>query len=160
MKTRLIRAVAMVAAVACNTDEGSAPVWTSLTLSPPPNAVGVSRGDTLRMWFDMPVDSASCAARFTLHTGDTLGPAVAGHMRFADGYRQMMLVPDAPMAPSSLHFAHMRDSMMTREGWSGGMGGGMMGTGMMGGRRMMFGAMPAGAVRMGDGMGWSFTTGP
>jgi len=54
------------------------------------------------------------------------------------------------MAAGTTYFAHMRDSVMVRQG-----GGGMMG----GGQMMMFMEPPTGAMRMGGGMGWKFTTG-
>lgn len=132
-----------------------APVSASVPVAPAPNAADVSRGDTIRMWFDMPVDSASCLNRFTLHMADSTGEAVPGRMTFGDGYRHMMFVPDSLMRAGTRYFAHMRDSVMMREGMhDSGMGGQMDG-----GRVMMMGDIPAGAMRMRDGMGWSFTTG-
>lgn len=146
---------ALVALGACSEPmSGNVSVTVSAT-SPAPNAMGVTRGDTIGLLMDMPMDSASCAMRFTLHRGDSTGPEVSGRFSFGDGYRRMMFIPDSLLEPDTRYFAHMRDSMM--------MGSGMhandMGGQMMGGGRMMMGSLPAGAVRMGDGMGWSFTTG-
>lgn len=123
--------------------------------SPAPNATGVSRGGTIGLLMDMPMDSASCAMRFTLHRGDSTGAEVPGRLQFGDGYRRMMFIPVSLLEPGTLYFAHMRDGMTMGSGMhTNGMGGQVMGGG-----RMMMGSLPAGAVRMGDGMGWSFTTG-
>jgi hypothetical protein len=158
MTYRLLAAVAALAGAAACSDSlmlGTTTVNVS-AVAPAPNAVNVARGDTIRMWLDMPVDSTSCAMRFTLHVGDSTGPAVPGRMLFGDGYRQMMFVPDSMMRPGTRYFAHMRDSVMMRRAMhDDGMGGQMMGGSWM----MMTGQMPQGAVRMGDGMGWAFTTG-
>lgn len=123
-------------------------------VSPAPNSPAVARADTIRLWMDMPMDSATCAMRFTLHRGDSTGVEVPGRLRFGDSYRQMMFIPDSLLEPGARYFAHMRDSMMMGSGMhADGMGGQMMG-----GTQMMMGSLPAGVVRMGDGMGWSFTT--
>jgi hypothetical protein len=156
--TRAILAAAAIGVAACSEAmmTGFGPVSTSVAVSPTPNASAVARTDTVRVRFDMPVDSVSCLTRFALHMGDSTGTAVAGRMWFGDGYRQMMFVPDAPMQPGTRYFGHVRDSVMMRQGMhDSGMSGSMMGGGWM----MMTGQMPAGAVRMSDGMGWSFTTG-
>jgi hypothetical protein len=86
---------------------------------------------------------------------DSAGAGVPGRMMFGDGYRQMMFVPDSLMQPGTRYFAHMQGGVMMRESMhDDGMGG------QMGGRpTMMIDQMPQGAVRMGDGMGWAFTTG-
>lgn len=128
-------------------------VAASVTVSPAPNASNVPRGDTIEMMANVALDSASCGARFSLHVGDSTGAVVPGHMRFGDGYQRMMFVPDSALQPGTRYLAHMRDSVMV--------GNGMGGMGMMGGQRqtMMFTQLPAGAMRMGAGMGWSFTTG-
>lgn len=102
-----------------------------------------------------PVDSAWCVARFTLHMGDSTGLAVPGRMMFGDRYRQMMFVPDSMMRPLTRYFAHMRDSVMMRDA----MRDDGMGRQMGGGRMMMIGDIPAGAMRMRDGMGWPFSAG-
>ena len=157
MRKTIVAAGMLAAAAGCSESSGpmDAPVSVSVTVAPAPNAMNVSRGDTVRMWLDMPVDSASCVLRFTLHMGDSTGVAVLGRMMFGDGYRQMMFVPDSLMRSGTRYFAHMRDSVMMREGMhDDGMGGQMDG-----GRVMMMGDIPAGAMRMRDGMGWSFTTG-
>lgn len=151
-------AVALAAgAAACSdsTAPDATPISASVTLAPTPNAVDVSRADTIRMWFDMPVDSASCLMRFTLHMSDSTGAGVPGRMMFGDGYRQMMFVPDSLMQPGTRYLAHMQDGVMMRESMHDDGMGGQMG----GGRTMMIDQMPQGAVRMGDGMGWAFTTG-
>jgi hypothetical protein len=157
MRKTILAAGMLVAAAGCSESSGpmGAPVSASVTVAPAPNAMNVSRGDTVRMGLDMPMDSASCVLRFTLHMGDSTGVAVPGRMTFGDGYRQMMFVPDSLMRPGTRYFAHMRDSVMMRDGMhDDGMGG------QMGGQRMMMmGDIPAGATRMRDGMGWSFTTG-
>jgi hypothetical protein len=140
---------------ACSDSTAPTPVTPTVAVSPAPNATGVGRGDTVLMTLDMPMDSASCLNRFILHVGDTTGMIVPGHMEFADGYRQMMFIPDGPMDAGTEYFAHMRDSVMVRSDTDG-MGG--MG-GMMGGQMMMFMDPPAGAMRIGGGMGWRFTTG-
>ena len=139
----------------------NSPVSASVSaLSPAPNASNVSRRDSIMLWTDMPMDSASCLARFSLHMGDATGPVVPGHMAFGDGYRRMMFVPDSMLRPGATYFAHAQDGMMSRGTWSGGtMMGGGMGSGMMGGQPMMFDNPPTGAMRMSDGMGWTFTTG-
>lgn len=149
--------IAVAAACAGSTMPGTGAVSASVTaVSPAPNALSVSRGDTIEMTVDMPMDSASCRARFTLHVGDSAGVAVPGHMRYGDGYRQMMYVPDSLLQPGTRYFAEMRDSVMVGDGM-----GGMSDQGMMGGQHqtMMFAQIPAGATRMGSGMGWYFTTG-
>jgi len=154
---RLLVVVALAGLAACSDTAGPATAAVSVSaVAPAPNAANVARGDTIRMWLDMPMDSASCAMRFTLHVGDSTGTVVPGRMTFSDGYRQMMFVPNSLMQPGTRYFAHMRDSVMMRGGMhDNGMGGQMMGGGWM----LMTGQMPQGAVRMGDGMGWSFTTG-
>ncbi len=156
MKNLFIAAVLVAGTAACSDPSSPATVVTSsVVVAPTPGAAGVARGDTIRMWLDLPMDSAWCATRFVLHRGDSLGPMVPGRTRLADGYRQMMFVPDSLLAPGTRYFAHLRDSLMTREGWGGGMMGGSR---MDGPRRMMIGDMPAGAVRVGGGVGWAFTT--
>lgn len=159
MRRVVLAAATALGIVSCTDSSGpnGEPVSLSVTVAPAPNAVNVSRGDTIRMWFDMPVDSASCSTRFALHMGDSTGAMVPGRMMFGDGNRQMMFVPDSLMLPGTRYFAHMRDSVMMRESVHGdGMGGSMMGGGQ---RMMMNGDMPRGALRMSDGMGWTFTTG-
>lgn len=153
----LLAAAVVTSAAACSdsTAPDATPISASVTLAPTPNAVDVSRADTIRMWFDMPVDSVSCLNRFTLHMADSTGESVPGRMMFGDGYRQMMFVPDSLMRAGTRYFAHMQGGAMMRESMhDDGMGG------QMGGRRtMMIDQMPQGAVRMGDGMGWAFVTG-
>lgn len=146
-----------VLAAACSdgTGPGADPAPASLVVSPSPAAVNVGRGDTIHVRFSVAVDSASCAARFLLHRGDANGSMVPGQMRFADGYRHMMFIPDSMMAPQQRFFVHMRDGMMTRGGMPGNMGGGMGG-----GPHTMLMTPPTGAMRMGDGgVGWGFSTG-
>jgi hypothetical protein len=153
--------VATAAGCKDSTDTASSTVTPSLTVSPAPNAMHVARGDAIGLMVDRALDTASCRARFTLRVGDSTGALVPGRMQFGDGYRQMMFVPDAPLQAGTRYVAHMRDSVMVGNGM-GGMGM-MGGTAMMGGQNqmmvMMFTQMPAGAMRMGDGMGWYFTTG-
>lgn len=127
-------------------------------LSPAPGARDVSPGDTVRLQMDMPMDSASCAMRFTLHRGDSRGAEVTGRVRFDDGERSMLFIPESPLEPGMVYFAHMRDGMTMSSAAHG--GNGMMGRdAMMSGSTMMAGTIPAGAIRMSDGMAWSFTTG-
>jgi|SRR5579859_2456512 len=156
-------ACALVLATGCSdmTGAGGGSVRASLTVSPAPLAANISRLDTVQITFPMAVDSASCAQRFLMHRGDSTGPVVMGRMSFTDGYRHMTFVPDSIMLAHQAYFVHVRDSMMTYGGTSGGMGGGMggMGGGMSGTRQMMMMVPPAGGMRMGDGAGWSFTTG-
>jgi hypothetical protein len=157
MRSLVFTVAAAAVAAACSDNSGPdmALFSASVTVAPAPSATNVSRGDTVRMWLDMPMDSASCGMRFTLHLGDSTGVAVPGRMMFGDGYRQMMFVPDSLMRAGTRYFGHMRDSVMMRETMHGdGMGGQMNG-----GRMMTMGGIPAGASRMRDGMGWSFTTG-
>ena len=160
MKARLPTLVTLLAvgvASACSdaTAPGSTTVSPSVTVAPSPNALNVARGDSVSMMFDMPMDTASCRSRFTLHMGDSTGAAVAGRMRYGNGYQRMMFVPDSLLRPGTRYFVHMRDSMMVGNG-TGGMS-------MMGRQHlmtiMMFTQPPAGATRMSDGIGWSFTTG-
>lgn len=126
-------------------------------LSPAPGARDVSLGDSVQLMMAMPMDSASCAMRFTLHRGDSLGAEVPGRVRFDDGYRRMRFIPDVPLEPGMLYLAHMRDGMTMSSAAHGGTG--MMGGGtMMSGVSMMTGTIPVGAIRMSDGMAWSFTT--
>lgn len=137
-----------------STSASATTVTPSVAVSPAPNAMNVARGDTVEMMVNMAMDTASCRARFSLHVGDSTGAAVSGHMRFGDGYQQMMFLPDSLLRPGTRYFAHMRDSVMV--------GNGMGGMGMMGRQSnmmiMMFTQPPAGVTRMGDGMGWYFTT--
>ncbi len=149
--------VAVAAACADSTAPGTGMASASVTaVTPAPNAVSVSRGDTIGMTVDMPMDTASCRVRFTLHMGDSAGAVVSGHMRFGSGYRQMTFVPDSVLQPNTRYFAHMRDRVFVGDGM-----GGMSMQGMMGGQSQMmtFSQLPAGAMRMGSGMGWYFTTG-
>lgn len=154
----VIRGVCVLMATgACADMAGPAgSVQASLAVSPAPSAINVGRGDTVRVTFPMAVDSASCAQRFLMHRGDSTGPLVMGRMGFTDGYRHMMFVPDSTLLAHQAYFVHVRDSMMTYGGMSGGMGG--MGGGM-GGSRQMIMVPPTGGMRMHDGAGWSFTTG-
>ena len=148
--------VAALGAACKGSTAPSSTVSASVVVSPTPNAMSVPRGDTIQMVVNMPMDTASCRARFTLHMGDSTGVAVPGHMLFGDGYRQMLFVPDSLLGPGARYFAEMRDSVMVGDGM-----GGMSDQGMMGGQHqtMMFTQMPTGAIRMGSGMGWYFTTG-
>lgn len=146
---------ALLALAACT--DSNMPAGSTVNVSavaPAPNAQNVARGDTLGMVMDMPMDSASCAMRFTLHLGDSTGAEIPGRLLFSDGYRRMMFIPDTLLAPGTRYFAHMRDSMMM----GGALHGDGMGGQMMGGSQMMMGSMPAGVVTMSDGMGWFFTT--
>jgi Big-like domain-containing protein len=149
----------MLGLAACGGDTTAviAPVSTPvLALSPAPNASNVSRRDTIMLQVGTPMDSASCVNRFRLQIGDSTGAMVPGHVMYGDAYRRMMFVPDSMLLSGSTYFVHVQDGMM-----SGGtmMGGGGMGSGMQGGSPMMFDQPPAGAMRMSDGMGWTFTTG-
>ena len=163
MMRRFLAAAVLAGTAACSNRMGSETMMgtgtTAMSVSavtPLPNTASASRADTIRMWLDMPMDSASCATRFTLHMGDSTGPAVPGRMTFMDGYRQMMFVPDSLMRPGTQYFAHMRDSVMMREPMHANGMGGMMAEAGMG---MMTGRMPAGVGRMSNGVGWAFTTG-
>lgn len=157
MKTLIPLPVTLLLAAACGGATGPGPVAATLSaVSPAPNAAGVARGDTVRLWLDMPMDSAGCVMRFSLHVGDSTGAEVPGRVMFGDGYRQMLFVPEAPLQPGTRYFAHVRDGMTMRGGMhDNGMGGMMNAGGMM----TMTGGMPPGVMRMRDGMGWSFTTG-
>ncbi len=146
------------AGTACvnSTMPGSSTVSASVTaVSPTPNTLSAARGDTVVMTVSMPMDTASCRSRFTLHMGDSTGAAVPGHMSYGGDYTRMMFVPDSLLQPGTRYFAEMRDSVMVGDGM-----GGMSGSGMMGGQHqtMMFAQMPTGAIRMQSGMGWYFTT--
>jgi hypothetical protein len=153
----LVPLLSVAIAVGCTnvTDPVASAVTPSVTVSPAPNASNVARGDTIVMSVNLAMDTASCRTRFTLHLGDSTGAAVPGHMRFGNGYQQMRFVPDSPLQPGTRYFALMRDSVMV--------GDGMGGMGMMGRQQsmmvLMFTQPPAGAIRVGAGMGWSFTTG-
>jgi hypothetical protein len=154
MTRQLAAAAALLVLAACSDTTTPGTSVTVASISPAPGAVGVARGDTIGLLMDMPMDSASCVMRFTLHRGDSTGAEVPGRLRFDDSYRRMSFIPDSLLDPETRYFAHMRDGGMMASGVHiGGMGGQMMGG------RMMMGAMPAGTVRMKDGMGWSFTTG-
>lgn len=156
MKTTFLLMAVLAGATGCMDSMHDATVAVSVSaVSPAPSAGAVARGDTIRSWMDMPMDSASCAMRFTLHVDDSLGAPVAGRLLFADGYREMMFVPDSLLQPGTSYFAHMRDGMTMPGGMHSGASGGMMGGGTM----MMSGHMPPGVVRMADGMGWTFSTG-
>lgn len=146
---------AIVALGACSESMTSNASVTVSSVSPAPYAVDVAHSDTIEILMEMPMDSASCALWFTLHRNDSTGAEIPGRFRFGDGYRRMMFIPDSLLEPATRYFAHMRDSMTMNTGMHGnGMGGQMVGGG-----RMMTGSLPSGAVRMRDGMGWSFTTG-
>jgi len=142
-------AIAAAALAACSSMT-EAPMSLNVTASvaPAPAATGVSLTAPVTMDTPMAMDTTTCIGRMLLTVGDSLGPAVPAHLTFGNGYRRMVLQPDAPLAPMTTYFVHVRDSMMTQNG--------MMGSGM--GQMMMFDP-PAGAMRMRDGMGWTFTTG-
>lgn len=147
-------ALFILAAGCSDTTSMMSPVSASVSaLSPAPNSTNVSRRDTVMLWTDMPMDSASCLGRFRLHMGDSTGTLVPGRIMFGDNYGRMMFVPDSMLQAGTMYFAHVQDGMM-----SGGSGMGS-GSGMGGSRPMMFDQPPAGAMRMADGMGWTFTTG-
>jgi hypothetical protein len=167
--------VAGVLVAACSHEAmapaAGAPISAHVTVSPLPAASGVPRSSTIQVTFDRAMDSASCAGRFVLHTGDSSGVMVPGRMTWDTTYHHMTFVPDSMMAPGTPYFVLVRDSMMTRDSTMGGgsMGtGGMGGGGMMGGTGsgkhlmpgspMMFDQPPTGAIRTSDGMMWSFTT--
>lgn len=153
----LVAAAAVLAGCAGSMDANQQFVNVS-ALSPAPGARDVSPGDTVRLQMDMPMDSASCAMRFTLHRGDSLGAEVPGRVLFDDGDRRMLFIPASRLEPGMSYFAHMRDGMTMSSAAHG--GNGMMGRqAMMSGSTMMTGTIPAGAIRMSDGMAWSFTTG-
>lgn len=158
MMPRLTVAVLALGAVSACADKsslGTAAVSVSAVL-PGPNSTGAAPADTVRLTLDMPMDSASVVTRFTLHMGDSAGPAVPGRMMFGSGYRQMMFVPDSPMQSGTRYFAQMRDGVMMGATGSSSQTGGMMGGGA---QMMLTGQMPPGAMRMTGGMGWSFMTG-
>jgi Big-like domain-containing protein len=151
--------VILLGVAACGGDTTAvlAPVSTPvLALRPAPNASSVSRRDTVMLQLGVSMDSASCASRFHLQMGDSTGAMVPGHFAYGDAYRRMMFVPDSMLQAGSTYFVHVQDGMM-----SGGtmMGGGGMGSGMQSGTPMMLDQPPAGAMRLSDGMGWTFTTG-
>jgi hypothetical protein len=151
---RAVAVLTLGVAGACgdSTSPEPTPVTPAVTVAPIPNSTGVARSDTVMMTLDMAMDSASCVTRFTLHQGsDTTGSTVPGHVAFTDGYHRMMFVPDGLLEAGTEYFAHMRDSVMVGNR----MGGMMTGDQMM----MMLMEPPAGAMRVGSGMGWQFTTG-
>ena len=159
MFRRILAILALSAVAACtNMNEGRWSTADVVALAPAPGSSSAARADTVRLSMSMPMDSASCAARFTLHRGDSLGPEVPGRVRYDEGNRRMLFIPDVPLEPATPYFAHMRDGMAMSSAAHSGSGGMMVAGGMMGSATMMTGAIPTGAVRMSDGMGWSFTT--
>ena len=154
MASRWAVVVTAAALAACSSStDVTTPVSVSAVVSPAANAVGVSRGAAVTMDAGMSMDTASCSGRMLLHVGDSTGPLVPAQMTWDNGNRRMVLQPSALLAPMTTYFVHVRDSMMTASG-------GTMGGGMNGMRPMMFDQPPTGAMRMGDGMAWTFTTGP
>lgn len=153
----VLGAIVILAGCSSSMDEGMA-VTVTASVSPAGNATGVSRSTVITMDAGMPMDTALCAERMLLHLGDSAGPLVPGTVTWEDGNRRMVFRPDAPLAPNTAYFVHVRDSMMTTGGMTDGMmgGGGMMGSSDM---HSMMMQPPTGAMRMGDGMGWIFTTG-
>lgn len=134
---------------------GVALIPVAAVVSPAPGASEVARDGPVTMDVPMAMDTAGCAGRMLLHVGDSLGPLVPTHMAFADGGRRMAIHPDPVLAPRTTYFVHVHDSMATAGG-TGMMRGGMCASC----RQMMVLEPPAGAVRMGGGVGWAFTTGP
>jgi hypothetical protein len=148
------------------------PVSSVVALSPAPQATSVPRGAAIGVEFGYPTDSASAAARFTVHMGDSSGPVVPGRMMWDSSYRHMTFVPDSVLSPGTTYTVYMHNGMMTLGSMMGGESTGMGGRGGMGGMRGMAGGRPGmpgspmmfsqampGAMRTGAGMMWSFTTG-
>lgn len=152
----LAAAIGVTMLTGCGEGMGlESPIAVAAIVSPAPNVQGVARNAAITMDVPYAMDSTTCGNRMLLHLGDSLGPLIPAHMSFADGYRRMMIQPDSALAPMTTYFVHVRDSMMTAGG-TGMMGGDMCGSC----RQMMLMEPPVGGVRMGGGMGWSFTTGP
>ena len=154
MLSRWMLVAAATGLTACSSGMDTTPVSVSVVVSPAANAAAVSRSAPITMDAGMSMDPSSCSGRMLLHLGDSTGPLVPAHITWGDSNRRMVLQPDAMLAPMTTYFVHVRDSMMTSSN------GGMMTGGMSNMRRMMFDQPPVGGMRMGDGMAWTFTTGP
>lgn len=155
MVQRWMKLSVMVVLAACAADMDGMRLDVVASITPAANATGVARDAAITMDAGTVMDTTACRDRMVLHMGDSTGSLVAMRLTWTNGGRTMVLTPEAPLAPLTTYFVHVRDSMLT----GGTMDGGMMGGGMMDGTHTMMMQPPAGAMRMADGMGWSFTTG-
>jgi hypothetical protein len=147
----------LVAIAACSNSDDRMAIDVTASVSPGANATAVPRTAVMTMDAGLVMDTAFCAGRMLLHVGGSTGPLVPGRMTWENGNRRMVFRPDSLLAPMTTYFVHVRDSMMTSDAMAGSMmSGGMTGSGGMHSMTMQ---PPAGGMRMGDGMGWTFTTG-
>ncbi len=151
----IIACAALVTATACEdttAPETTVPVSTSVTITPLPDASAVVLTDSVVVDFETAVETVTCRANFRLHVGDSLGPVVAGRYRYSNAYRRMAFVPDSALQAQTRYWARLGDGIALGDG-----NGAMHHTRDR--DRLMFDQPPNGALRLQNGLGWSFTTG-
>jgi hypothetical protein len=117
-----------------------------------PEATAVDVTDSIVVDFATAVETVTCRNSFRLHVGDSTGAVVAGRFRFANAYRQMIFVPDSALQTRTRYFARLGDGIAVGDGT----GAGEMDRDR---DRLTFDQPMTGALRLRDGLGWSFTTG-
>ncbi len=113
-------------------DSGPAP--SVLSVYPPDGALAVPADTSILVTFDMPMDTASCEARFFALEGNMVDSGhmmmhtqagMPGHFNWNEDYTEMMFHPDSILMDSTMYTYHLESGMESREH-----GGPMMMSGM------------------------------
>ncbi len=105
-------------------DQDSGPAPTVLSVYPADGAVAVPADTSILVTFDMPMDTASCEARFFACEGDMVNTGhmmmhaqaeIPGHFSWNEDFTEMMFRPDSILMDSAMYTYHLEPGMESRE---------------------------------------------
>lgn len=103
-------------------DSGSAP--RVLAVYPADGVVAIPADTSILVTFDMPMDSASCEARFFAFEGNMVNTShmmmhaqaeMPGHFNWNEDYTEMMFHPDSILMDTTMYTYHLESGMESRE---------------------------------------------
>ena len=117
--------VLMVIMAGCSEmDPDSGPAPSVLSVYPADGAVAVPSDTSIHITFDMPMDTASCEARFFAFGGNMVNTShmmmhaqaeIPGHFNWNDDFTEMMFHPDSILMDSTMYTYHLESGMESRE---------------------------------------------
>ncbi len=121
----LVYMVLMVIMGGCSKmDQDSGPAPSVLSVYPPDGALAVPADTSILITFDMPMDTASCEARFFAYQGDMVDSGhmmmdtqagMPGHFNWNENYTEMIFHPDSIFMDSTMYTYHLESGMESRE---------------------------------------------
>ncbi len=103
-------------------DNGPAP--SVVSVYPADGAMAVPADTSILVTFDMPMDTASCEARFFAFEGDMVNTShmmmhaqagMPGHFVWNEDFTEMMFHPDSILMDSTMYTYHLESGMESRE---------------------------------------------